>query len=166
MPITITGGANCAQLQPGRVVVHTGTASVTITPTTGGVYTNCTLTVTDHAGLVSSGVAMTKLVVSNDPAAICLHPDTTVPAEECQALYQVYAHTAGTGRSNKTNWLSHPDIDSRFGVTTAVISGQQHITAISLPNNALQSTVPTEIENLSYLQSLDISNNSIQTIEN
>ncbi|WP_299678832.1 leucine-rich repeat domain-containing protein [uncultured Tenacibaculum sp.] len=56
------------------------------------------------------------------------------------------------------------NVGAWFGVTTAMINGQKHVTKIELNSNLLEGELPIEIRNLSQLKIFKISNNTISLI--
>ncbi|WP_442267697.1 leucine-rich repeat domain-containing protein [Tenacibaculum sp. ZS6-P6] len=56
------------------------------------------------------------------------------------------------------------NVGAWFGVTTAMINGQKHVTKLELNSNLLKGELPTEIRNLSQLKIFKISNNAVSLI--
>jgi len=82
-----------------------------------------------------------------------------VPSNEKDALVTLYNSTNGPSWDINTNWLSgDPCADNWFGVTC---DANSHITEIELIDNNLVATIPSEIGNLTYLQSLDFWGNEL-----
>ncbi len=85
-----------------------------------------------------------------------------VPASERAALVALYNSTNGASWTNKSNWLS-ADENSWLGV---VVTGCR-VTNLSLTNNNLSGPLPTEMGDLTQLQTLQLwSNNLTGTIPN
>ena len=85
----------------------------------------------------------------------------TVPAEEKQALLELYAATNGDHWNNNTNWLKNNNVSSWHGITTEIVNGEKHITQIHLSHNNLDGYIPDEIEHLNYVQNLNLSYNNL-----
>ena len=69
---------------------------------------------------------------------ICLHPELTVPYDQCIALTHLRVANAGPSWTNTGNWITSPDVELWRGVTLGVISGTRQVTALELPDNNLQ----------------------------
>ncbi len=85
----------------------------------------------------------------------------TVPAEEKQALLELYAATNGDNWNNNTNWLKNNNVSSWHGITTEIVNGEKHITQIHLHNNNLDGYIPDEIGQLNYIKNLNLSYNNL-----
>ena len=71
-------------------------------------------------------------VKANGEACVfCDHYQMTVPKNECLALEAFHEATNGTGWTDSTNWLTDPDVDTWFGVTTEVVDGGNHVTRLT-----------------------------------
>ena len=77
------------------------------------------------------------------------------------ALVSFYKSTNGDEWSNNDNWLSASPIDSWHGVTIE----NNRVDILDLSDNNLTGTIPFSINQLSALQSLDVSDNSISSID-
>ena len=77
------------------------------------------------------------------------------------ALISLYKSTNGDGWSNNDNWLSSSPIDSWHGVTIA----NNRVVSLELSDNNLTGTIPSSINALSALQFLNVSDNSISSID-
>jgi len=80
-----------------------------------------------------------------------------IPEAECNALLAVYINTAGPSWTNKTGWLSDDDPCNWYGVSCTGGS----VVSLSLPNNNLEGSIPTQIGNLSQLITLTLSTNQL-----
>lgn len=81
---------------------------------------------------------------------------TAIPPAECAALDALYTSTNGTMWTDDTNWMVTDDPCSWFGVTC---SGGL-VTELDLNTNNLNGTLPTQLEDLTALTTLDISANA------
>lgn len=163
MPIVFTGGGLCATgLSAASVTTNTGLIDLTITPAVTGAFVNCSFALRDHAGNRSNRIQMNTFIHGTQNNAICLHPDITVGLDECMALVDFYDATEGSGWTYNTNWLSTPDIDSRYGVILYVTGGSVHVKDISLSNNNLSGSLPNLLGRLSYLQNFSVWKNNLQ----
>lgn len=86
----------------------------------------------------------------------CLSTSLTIPQAECEALWDLYTATAGNNWTNRTNWLTSPDVNSWFGVTVA--GGR--VTSLDIRNNNLVGTLPASIGNLTQLATLYLLSNA------
>ena len=77
------------------------------------------------------------------------------------ALISLYNSTNGDGWSNNDNWLSSSPIDSWHGVTIE----NNRVVSLDLSDNNLTGTIPSSINDLLALQLLNVSDNSINSIE-
>jgi Leucine-rich repeat (LRR) protein len=80
-----------------------------------------------------------------------------IPTTECDALVALYNSTNGANWTNHTDWLQTNTPCSWYGVTC----DGGHTTSLSLTENELAGTIPSEIENLAYLSLLDLSHNQL-----
>jgi len=74
-----------------------------------------------------------------------------IPLEEREALIWFYYSTGGENWSNNSNWLNN-DESTWYGVSVA----NGHVVGLNPYNNNLNGTLPSEIGNLSFLESLGI----------
>ncbi|GAK59691.1 receptor protein kinase [Candidatus Vecturithrix granuli] len=82
---------------------------------------------------------------------------TEIPQIECNILTTLYQQTNGDAWSNRNDWLTTTMPCSWFGVSC----DGGHISNISLPDNQLQGEFPSEIGDLTYLQTLVVNDNSL-----
>jgi Leucine-rich repeat (LRR) protein len=86
---------------------------------------------------------------------------TDIPQTEKEALLALYNSTNGNNWTNKTGWdFSTPVTSGWFGITV----GGGHVTGISLGNNKLSGTIPTEIGQLTQLEHLYLNNNELNGV--
>ncbi len=80
-----------------------------------------------------------------------------VSVSECQALVDLYESTIGADWSTNDNWLSSLNVDDWFGVKVE----ENKVVEVILSSNNLSGTLPDSLENLIYLQVLQLSFNQI-----
>ena len=76
--------------------------------------------------------------------------------QDSLALVALYNSTNGSGWANKTNWLSGP-VDTWYGVT---ITGNR-VTNLSITNNNMVGSLPSELGDLTAIIGLFLSDNEI-----
>ena len=101
------------------------------------------------------------------------HPDGTITVEialvpvvgpicayaaDEAALTALYHATDGTNWARVTNWLTDEPLSQWHGVT---VNRNGRVTGLNLAQNGLRGTIPTELGNLSELQSLVMSGNDL-----
>lgn len=93
--------------------------------------------------------------------SICALPAlAAVPTTERQALTALYNNTNGAGWLNKTNWLSGDPCDNAwYGITCD--SGKTHVTEVGLASNGLTGPLPATLNQLTALQTLNVSQNQL-----
>ena len=79
-----------------------------------------------------------------------------VAEQDSLALVALYDSTGGTNWTNNTNWLTGP-VSTWYGIT--VSNGR--VTEISLNENNLAGTIPSEVGNLTKLFLLNLSSNQL-----
>gem|GEM_PF-5282108 len=140
---------------------------MTVTPDHAGIYENCTLTILDHGKNYSNTIDLPLLGHDLGEQSICLNANLSISLEECRALRDFYEATDGENRTNRNNWWQTPDVDSWFGVQTALKDGKEHVTQLLLHRNELtsvndpvvpqaqgnnlQGTLPDSLSDLAYL---------------
>src|SRR5512145_1350866 len=80
---------------------------------------------------------------------------TGIPVTECQALVALYTSTNGPGWANHTGWAMTTTPCSWYGVQC----DEGHVIQLNLYTNQLSGSLPSELGNLTYLQSLGLYNN-------
>ena len=91
------------------------------------------------------------------PASIYCVNVTEIPTSECEALVVLYTITDGDNWTENTDWLVTNTPCSWFGITCE--SG--NVLDLSLPNNNLVGSIPTELGNLTALEQLNLSGNQL-----
>lgn len=82
------------------------------------------------------------------------------PTIERDALMALFNATDGPNWTFPGQWGSTTiPVADWFGVDVENIAGQDHVTVIDLTSNGLIGSIPSEIEDLSYLKILDLSGN-------
>ena len=102
---------------------------------------------------------LTILLVVLLQTLLCLAPGAQAQdgvATDKAALVALYNATDGPNWKTSTNWLSNEDLASWHGVTT---DGDGRVTRLELQENGLSGTLPTELENLTHLESLLLDRN-------
>ena len=77
-------------------------------------------------------------------------------ATDKAALQALYNSTDGANWRDNTNWTSDMALSTWHGVTT---DGDGRVTRLELQENGLNGTLPTELENLTHLESLLLDRN-------
>jgi Leucine-rich repeat (LRR) protein len=83
---------------------------------------------------------------------------TEIPLAECEALVTLYDNTSGATWTHNDRWMTTITPCNWYGVTC--YSGQ--VTALSLPFNKLNGTLPDALGNLMHLTTLNLSENALQ----
>jgi len=124
----------------------------------------------NSSGSVDAGAATTPTDFDcesiNDEVGL---EDYDIPLEECEALKALYDYTSGDSWTRRTNWLD-PDPCDWEGVhcLTTTKTGEfdrasRYVDRLSLVGNHLIGLIPSELSDLTYLSSLDLSYNSLRT---
>jgi len=122
--------------------------------------------VADTTALVSGLLANTSyqyrlrsqgscLSVQGDTVTVMTYPESV--AADSLVLVQFYNDTDGANWTNNSNWLSGP-VATWHGVT---LNQGGWVSALVLPNNGVNGTVPVQISQLDSLGYLDLSGNSL-----
>ena len=78
--------------------------------------------------------------------------------QDKEPLVALYNATGGASWTNSANWLSDEPLGSWHGVTT---DGNGLVTGLSLANNGLSGTIPSELLDLTNLETLHLGGNSL-----
>ncbi|MCP4344765.1 MAG: hypothetical protein GY795_04470 [Desulfobacterales bacterium] len=86
-----------------------------------------------------------------------------VPIEECEALVALYKSTNGTYwiDNKKEGWLKNEYVSTWNGVTVS----NGHVEEINLKSSRLSGEIPSDIDKLTMLLSLDISSNNFDSFD-
>uniref|UniRef100_UPI00404AACF8 T9SS type A sorting domain-containing protein n=1 Tax=Fulvivirga sp. TaxID=1931237 RepID=UPI00404AACF8 len=113
----------------------------------------------------AAGVYRLQAVRSDVPGLTLVSNNITSTVKlisaDLDALRAIYTALGGPNWTNRTNWTQNDDVTTWFGITT---NQELRVTGINLPNNNLTGTLPANILQLTALQTLNISNNSVVNI--
>ena len=102
--------------------------------------------------------------------------NNSIPDIEREALIAIYNSTSGISWNNDLSensfygvpWVADVsqkrNVGAWFGVTTAIINGQKHVTKVELNSNKLNGTIPSEIKNLTKLKELELNSNTVSSL--
>jgi len=88
----------------------------------------------------------------------CISAHAAIPANEAQALTNLYNATNGASWTNNTNWLTAGAECTWYGVTCD--GGATHVTGLALASNQLAGTL-SDLPALTALQALNLSHNQL-----
>ena len=108
-----------------------------VTPVSSG-----TADITASAGEVSQSVAVMVML----------------PSPDRETLIAIYNATDGPNWTQQDNWLSETPISTWYGVTT---NDMDRVTGLHLGNVGLAGSLPAELGQLAYLDSLSITSNDL-----
>jgi cysteine-rich repeat protein len=95
----------------------------------------------------------------------CTRDAINIPESECLALQAFYNNLNGAGWTADTNWLDNNDIETWLWIDLVTDgSGDTHVWTISLENNWLIWSLPSEIDDLPYLEELVLNDNTIVSL--
>jgi prepilin-type N-terminal cleavage/methylation domain-containing protein len=100
-------------------------------------------------------VAPVMPALNNSNLSICDGTGTT--PTQCESLIRFYDSTNGDAWTDNTDWTETNTPCSWFGVTCSA----GNVDSVSLPNNNLTGSLPTEIGNLTGLTTLNLTGNAI-----
>ena len=103
----------------------------------------------------SGGSTQTDITIIDDEGITPSGPD---PTDDRAALLALYEATNGDNWTNNTNWLSDQPLGEWFGVTT---DANGRVTRLRLRENQLSGSLPSELGNLTNLQTLNLYENEL-----
>lgn len=121
--------------------------------------------------VVNNSATPVLFAAAQDADMDTIHDDNSL-LEASEILLKVYDETKGLRWELNTNWLQNTDVCSWYGVTcygdsedgsTPVVSDQRrvgHIQKLDLSANRLMGTLPHQVFQLPYLESIDVRDNS------
>lgn len=104
------------------------------------------------------------LAAAIDDESSLLHDDSSLLTAS-EILLRVYDETRGLRWDQNTNWLQNTDVCSWYGVTCYddSVSDQRragHVQKLDLSGNRLLGSIPQEVFQLPYLESIDVRDNT------
>lgn len=99
-----------------------------------------------------------QLIENNDFEQLTIRHCTSTPAEDRAVLVALYNATGGDNWTNNEGWLSDLPLNQWYGVTT---NERGNVTDLALRENMLTGTMPPEIGNLKFLESLALIDNDL-----
>ena len=113
--------------------------------------------VVDSDGLVTALMRGLTTISAASGGASARATLTVTPSEK-MALIALYDATNGATWTNSSGWLSDAPLGEWFGITTDV---DGRVTEIDLNGNSLEGTMPPELGDLAWLESLDLGDNAL-----
>ena len=113
--------------------------------------------VVDSDGLVTAlmrGLTTISAAAGGASASASL----TVTPSERMSLIALYDATNGASWTKSSGWLSDAPLGEWFGITTDV---DGRVTELGLNGNSLEGTIPPELGDLAWLESLDLGDNEL-----
>jgi len=138
-----------------------GSLDTSFDPGTGAENTVFSLGFQSSDELIIGGTFLSYNGVGKNRVARVFVNVNSVSIADSLALVSFYNATGGPDWTAKTNWLTGP-VTTWAGVT---FTGP-FVTALSLPNNNISGSIPSDFVNLANLTSLDLSENEIISIPN
>ena len=111
----------------------------------------------DASGLVR-GVSEGRTTITAMAGVAQGTSEITVANPDQAALVALYHATNGPDWANNENWLTDTPVGRWHGVET---NDDGHVTGVSLPENLLVGTLPTELGYLTYLETLNLRENPL-----
>jgi Leucine-rich repeat (LRR) protein len=111
--------------------------------------------------------------------AVCIHPDISIQTYECEALLDLYTFTNWSWWTSRFNWGASPDVETWYGVSLVTLTGVNYVQKVCLwdeteadtcnyphhtpagNGNGLSGSLVSTIGDLSYLTTLNLSQNNI-----
>jgi len=149
--VSLDGTNNVYKWLKNDTIISGETAdSLTVTSTEEGTY-YCKITNPNFPDLVMTSIAggVGSVSLTNG-----------VMTNEYDALVALYDATNGDNWTHNTNWKTTVPIDYWQGVSV----DNEHITKINLNSNQLSGSIPSELGNLTNLQSLNLSGNQLTSL--
>ena len=141
------------------VALYSGDASI-VTPNNGDI----SLGDVDADGQVARSDASLIAAYLNDPSDPSLPPGigkavgaAASLSSDRDALVALYNATDGPNWTNSTNWLSDKPLGDWHGVSAS----NDRVTELDLPENQLTGSIPSELGNLTNLESLSLGYNQL-----
>ena len=100
-----------------------------------------------------------SMIPSELPSMVPSDVPSVIPDPERDALWALYTGANGEGWRDNTNWLSDESICDWYNV---YCNSEGHVFVLSLSNNNLDGTIPTEFGLLTSLQYLFVDGNDLE----
>ncbi|KPA16603.1 protein containing Fibronectin, type III [Candidatus Magnetomorum sp. HK-1] len=114
--------------------------------------------------LLITGAGGSDMISKTNWITVLPNPDAITPsiqANERDALVDLYNNTGGNQWLWKTNWLD-PSGNEHLWYGVTVPPEIPHVTELKLSNNRLDGILPSNLNQLLYLEQIDLSKNNIQ----
>ncbi len=132
-------------------------------PFNNGIYSDCTITVTDALGNISDPLQINTFTVDTSisfPSSVCDQSNENIlgiSSTECNTLKNLYDSAAGDNWNDNSNWGTISDVNTWSNVAV----NNNHITKLNLNNNNLSGNINLNFSNLSNLTDLRLDNNQL-----
>ena len=113
--------------------------------------------VVDSDGLVTALMRGLTTISTTAGGASASARLTVIPSERI-SLIALYQATNGASWTKSSGWLSDAPIGEWYGITTDV---DGRVTELGLNGNSLEGTIPPELGDLAWLESLDLGDNAL-----